>query len=158
MSAINAVKGAQKIIETGSNSALRVNAQRPVLSHKPTGQGWGCVVSPSLHLLIWCLKCLKLYYIILYIYIERERDMDRYRFICTFLFFTVNKYVNYTFYRNYTNYIFILVYLHNHLCLNENNITVIILYSLASQVLEISRSNSQQPIFVTSPFYVTNHW
>ena len=33
MSANNSAEGAQKIVEIASNSATRVNAQRPVLSH-----------------------------------------------------------------------------------------------------------------------------
>ena len=65
MSAKNSAEGAQKIVEIGSNSATRVNAQRPVLSHnaqrpKVSGpkkimqpgvyRGRGCVASRSLQL------------------------------------------------------------------------------------------------------------
>lgn len=39
MSAKNSAEGAQKIVEIGSNSATRVNAQRPVLSHNAQRPG-----------------------------------------------------------------------------------------------------------------------
>lgn len=65
MSAKNSAEGAQKIVEIGSNSATRVNAQRPVLSHNARAQGLrstvfmqlgfyrgrGCVASHSLHMM-----------------------------------------------------------------------------------------------------------
>ena len=65
--------------------------------------------------------------------------------------------------RKYTNCIFVLVLsgvLAQFVWHNENKVTVNTLWPLASQFLEISRSNSQQPIFVSCyfPVYVTSHW